>query len=108
MIDVVRQEVVATAFTWVIKIGTGVLTRSDASLDEDRIASLADEIRVILDSGRKVVIVSSGAIGAGVGQLGLRHRPKDLPHLQAAAAVGQSYLMRAYDESLRKHGYRAA
>jgi len=54
------------------------------------------------------VIVSSGAIGAGLGQLGLSKRPRDLPHLQAAAAVGQSYLMRAYDDAFRRHGYHAA
>src|SRR4029077_16010299 len=60
------------------------------------------------ETGRRVVIVSSGAIGASLGQLSLKKRPSDLPHLQAAAAVRQSFLMRAYDEALRKHGYHAA
>jgi glutamate 5-kinase len=55
-----------------------------------------------------VVIVSSGAIGAGLGQLSLKRRPSDLPHLQAAAAIGQSVLIRTYDEAFRKHGCHAA
>ena len=108
MIDPVRQEIIASAHTIVVKIGTGVLTRPDASLDVDRIQSLVEEVHKILETGRKVVIVSSGAVGAGIGQLRLAKRPSDLPHLQAAASVGQSYLMRAYDEALRRHGYHAA
>jgi glutamate 5-kinase len=108
MIDPVRQEIIANAATMVVKIGTGVLTRADASLDGDRIASLVDEVHEILKTGRQVVIVSSGAIGAGIGQLGLTRRPKDLPRLQAAASVGQSYLMQAYDAALRRFGYHAA
>jgi glutamate 5-kinase len=108
MIDPVRQEIIASAHTLVVKIGTGVLTRPNASLDVERIYSLVEEVHKILETGRKVVIVSSGAIGAGIGQLKLAKRPTDLPHLQAAASVGQSYLMRAYDEALRRHGYHAA
>ena len=108
MIDPVRQEIIASARTIVVKIGTGVLTRPDASLDVDRIHSLVQEVHTILETGRKVVIVSSGAIAAGIGQLRLAKRPSDLPHLQAAASVGQSFLMRAYDEALRRHGYHAA
>jgi glutamate 5-kinase len=108
MIDPVRQEIIRTAHTIVVKIGTGVLTRDDATLDTDRVASLAEGVHKFLETGRKVVLVSSGAIGAGLGQLNLKKRPDDLPHLQAAAAVGQSFLMRAYDECLRRHGYHAA
>ena len=55
-----------------------------------------------------MVVVSSGAIGAGMGLLGLKARPTDLPHLQAAAAAGQAHLIRLYDDCLRKHGYHAA
>jgi glutamate 5-kinase len=55
-----------------------------------------------------VVVVSSGAVGAGIGLLGLKGRPRDLPHLQAAAATGQAHLIRLYDDCLRKHGYHAA
>src|SRR5262245_54094743 len=108
MLDPVRQEVVTAAHTIVVKIGTSVLTHADGTLDIDRVRVLVDDVSKMLETGRKVVIVSSGAIGAGLGQLALKRRPSDLPHLQAAAAVGQSYLMRAYDEALRKHGYHAA
>src|SRR5262245_34727296 len=108
MLDPVRQEIINAAHTIVIKIGTGVLTRSDATLDVDRVHALVDDIARVIATGRRVVIVSSGAIGAGLGQLSLKRRPSDLPHLQAAAAVGQSFLMHTYDEALRKHGYHAA
>ena len=59
-------------------------------------------------TGRRVALVSSGAVGAGIGQLGLTRRPDNLRQLQAAAAIGQAYLIRAYDEGLRRHGRHAA
>jgi glutamate 5-kinase len=61
-----------------------------------------------MDRGRKVALVSSGAVGAGMGQLGWKRRPDNLRQLQAAAAVGQAYLIRAYDEGLRRHRRHAA
>src|SRR4029077_7057284 len=56
----------------------------------------------------KIALVSSGAVGAGIGRLGLGKRPTDLRQLQACAAVGQNFLMRAYQECLEKHGVHAA
>src|SRR5262249_13362112 len=108
MIDPVRQEVIALAHTVVVKVGTNVLTTSDGTLDPVRVQSLADQVERIRDGGRKVALVSSGAIGAGVGRLGLGRRPTDLRHLQACAAVGQSFLMRAYEECLAQHGLHTA
>jgi glutamate 5-kinase len=108
MLNLVRREVVQTARTIIIKVGTSVLSKEDDSLDEERLAGLASQIHLIHQSGRKVVMVSSGAIGAGIGLLKLDRRPDDLPHLQAAAAVGQAHLIRRYDDCLRKHGYHAA
>lgn len=108
MKSLVRQEVVTSAQTIVIKVGTNVLSRDDDRLDIDRIAGFAEQIHRIRQSGRRVVMVSSGAVGAGIGLLGLSGRPKDLPHLQAAAATGQAHLMRTYDDVLKKHGYHAA
>jgi glutamate 5-kinase len=108
MIDPLRQEVVATAHTIVVKIGTNVLTAADGVLDRVRVRALADQVQRLRAAGRKVVLVSSGAIGAGVGLLGLGKRPGDLRHLQACAAVGQSVLMRAYQESLAAHGVHPA
>jgi glutamate 5-kinase len=108
MLDPVRQEVLALAHTIVVKVGTNVLTRSDGRLDLERVAGLAEQIHRVRQTGRKVVLVSSGAIGAGVGRLELGKRPTELRLLQAAAAVGQSALMGAYEDCFRRHGYHAA
>jgi glutamate 5-kinase len=103
MIDPVRQEVIALAHTVVVKVGTNVLTREDGTLEPARVQALADQLQRLRAGGRKVALVSSGAIGAGVGRLGLGHRPTDLRQLQACAAVGQSFLMRAYEDCLAAH-----
>ncbi len=108
MIDPVRQEVIALAHTVVIKVGTNVLTAGDGTLDPPRLQRLADQIHRLMKAGKKVALVSSGAIGAGVGRLGLETRPSDLRHLQACAAIGQSFLMRAYQERLDPHGINTA
>jgi glutamate 5-kinase len=108
MLDPVRQEVVALAHTVVVKVGTNVLTRADGALEPARVQALADQLHRLRASGRKVVLVSSGAIGAGVGRLGLGRRPAGLPQLQACAAVGQSLLMRAYEDCLAKYGIPTA
>ena len=104
MIDPVRQEVIALAHTVVVKVGTNVLTADDGTLDLKRVEALADQLHRLRQNGRRVALVSSGAVGAGVGRLNLGRRPADLPHLQACAAVGQCYLMRAYEECLARHG----
>lgn len=106
--DLVRDEVVLSAHTWVVKVGTSVLTGPDGILDPARIGHLAEQICAVMATGRRVALVSSGAVGAGIGRLGLRGRPDNLRQLQAAAAVGQAYLIRAYDECLRQHGRSAA
>ena len=108
MENLVRREVIDTAQTLIIKVGTNVLSRDDDSLDEDRIACLAEQIHHVRQTGRQVIVVSSGAVGAGMGLLGLASRPTDLPHLQAAAAAGQARLIRLYDDALRPFGYHAA
>lgn len=108
MIDPLRQEIVTGAETVVIKVGTNVLAGGDGRLDTERMRHLADQIARQTRAGRKIVLVSSGAIGAGIGRLGLAARPTDLRHLQACAAVGQSFLMRAYEECLQPHGLHAA
>jgi len=106
--NLVRREVIETARTVVVKVGTHVLSRDDDSLDVERVKTLSEQIHRIRESGRRVVLVSSGAIGAGMGLLKLPKRPSDLPHLQAAAAAGQAHLIRLYDDCLRQHGYHAA
>jgi glutamate 5-kinase len=106
--DLVRDEVVLSATTWVVKVGSSVLTGLEGTLDPARTDQLAEQICQVIDSGRKVALVSSGAVGAGMGQLGWKKRPDNLRQLQAAAAVGQAYLIRAYDEGFRRHGRHAA
>ena len=108
MNDILRQEIATAAHTIVIKVGTRVLTNRDGTLDINQIAWLSEEIHQLLKIGRKVVLVSSGAVGAGMSQLALSQRPRDLAQLQAVAAVGQTKLIEAYDRRLRDHGRHAA
>lgn len=108
MTDLLRQEIATIATTLVVKVGTRVLTRSDGRLNEERIAQLAEELHQVISSGRRVALVSSGAVGAGMGRLGLSSRPTDLAQLQAVAAVGQSLLVEAYERNLRPYGHHAA
>ena len=108
MTDLLRQEIAALATTIVVKVGTRVLTREDGQLDPERIQQLADQVDHVMSAGRRVVLVSSGAVGAGMGRLGLKKRPTDIAQLQAVAAVGQSILVEAYERSLHRHGRHAA
>jgi glutamate 5-kinase len=103
-----RQQIAASAHTIVVKVGTRVLTHENGTLNQERIDRLAEEIHAISAAGRRVVLVSSGAVGAGVSLLGLKSRPADLARLQAVAAIGQPHLIEAYDRTLARHGRRAA
>ena len=108
MLDPLRQEIAATADTVVVKVGTRVLTRPDGALDPARVVAIAEQLAELLAAGRRVVLVSSGAVGAGIGRLQLKRRPSDLAQLQAIAAVGQSCLIEAYNRALESHGRHAA
>jgi glutamate 5-kinase len=104
----VRRSAFDASRTVVVKIGTNALSRPDDTLDLDRISSIADQLVRLRQTGKKVLVVSSGAIGAGIGLLGLKERPKELPHLQATASVGQAHLIGAYDAAFQRHGLRAS
>ncbi len=108
MTDLLRQEIATAAHTIVVKVGTRVLTGAEGLIDQQRIAALAEELHQLMVTGRKVALVTSGAVGAGLGQLQLAKRPTNLAQLQAVAAVGQSHLIEAYDRGLRAHGRHAA
>lgn len=108
MADAARAEIIARADTVVVKVGTNVLADATGAIDRKRIQSLAEQLTRIRSGGRRVALVSSGAIAAGIGRLGLGKRPTDLPHLQACAAVGQCALMQAYQDALSQHGTNAA
>jgi len=82
----------------VVKIGTSTLAHATGHLNIRRVEELCKVISDIKNAGHEVIIVSSGAIGMGIGKLGLRERPTDIPTKQAAAAVGQCELMYTYDK----------
>lgn len=96
------------AHTIVVKVGTNVLTYENGTLNHDRLKGLAGQLHRLRQQGKQVVLVSSGAIGAGIGLLKLPGRPTDLRRLQAAAAIGQCALMAAYEEYFRPFGYHAS
>ena len=107
-IDPNRKSALDAAKTIVVKVGTRVLSRSDGTLDRERIAILASQLCHVIDSGRTAVLVSSGAVGAGIAKLGLSERPRGLADLQAVAAIGQTDLIEAYERAFSKNGRHAA
>jgi glutamate 5-kinase len=89
----------------VIKIGTKVIAGHDKSLDKVLLKNIVDQIADILDKGLKVIVVTSGAIGSGMGLLGMKNRPVKLEELQAAASIGQSSLMHLYSSYFKERGF---
>lgn len=93
----------------VVKVGTGVLTRSeDASLNEAALVRLVTELAKLIEAGHKVVLVSSGAVGSGVSALKLGVYPEELATRQACAAIGQTRLMHIYETLFHHFGVHAA
>ena len=92
-----RQEVLKSVSRIVVKFGTGVLTDSRKQLDPAQMEQLVAQVAAQRKAGREIVVVTSGAVGAGMGALGYEKRPTDLAELQACAAVGQSRLMTTYE-----------
>lgn len=100
--DAARPDI-ATSPRTVVKIGSSSLTRNGL-IDDARIAALTAAIAATVNSGRQVLVVSSGAIATGMAPLGLPKRPRDLATQQAAASVGQGLLIARYTEAFRAHG----
>ncbi len=92
----------------VVKVGTSVITKPDGTLDSRCMQDVARQCCNIMKHGRMVTLVTSGAIGSGVKELGLKELPKDIPTRQGAAAVGQSILMEEWRKSFKKSGARVA
>jgi glutamate 5-kinase len=92
----------------VVKVGSSILTDTGPSLKPSRVAAVVRDICQALQMGHQVVLVSSGAIAAGMGKLGLRQRPRDIRLKQAIAAVGQSSLMWAYEKAFQEAGRKVA
>lgn len=102
------RERLANARRWVVKIGSSLLTDEGRGLDHALIGAWAEELAGFIDEGLEVVLVSSGSIAEGIVRLGWRDRPSAVHELQAAAAVGQMGLVRAWETGLERHGTRAA
>jgi glutamate 5-kinase len=104
----VRRELLKDVSRLVVKLGTGVLTDSRKQPDPAQLEQLVAQVAEQRKAGREVVMVTSGAVGAGMGALGYEKRPGELAELQACAAVGQSRLMAIYEELFGKHGLHVA
>lgn len=92
----------------VVKVGTSTLAHSTGHLNIRRVEELCRVLSDLKNAGHQVVLVSSGAIGMGVGKLGLKTRPTDMPGKQAAAAVGQCELMYTYDKLFGEYNHTVA
>jgi len=103
-----RHEILGKVNRIVIKLGTGLLTDAQNHLALRQIEGLVAQVAALHAQKKQIIIVSSGAIGAGMAELGLKQRPKRLDELQAAAAIGQSKLMAVYDELFGKFGITVA
>ena len=88
----------------VVKVGTSTLTHSTGKLNLERIERLVSELAEFAKQGKEVILVTSGAVGAGMELLGLTEKPKTIPEKQAAAAVGQGVLMHTYEKFFSEHG----
>ncbi|MBV9104684.1 MAG: glutamate 5-kinase [Verrucomicrobia bacterium] len=93
----------------VIKFGTGILTKSSGNaLNPRQLRRLTGEVADVVRAGHQCLLVSSGAVGAGLRLMGLSERPNDLPSIQACAAIGQSRLMQLYETLFQRHGFHVA
>lgn len=103
-----RQELLKNVSRIVVKLGTGVLTDSRKQPDLAQMEQLVAQVAAQRKQGREILMVTSGAVGAGMGALGFERRPIELAELQACAAVGQSRLMAIYERLFEKHGLHVA
>lgn len=88
----------------VVKVGSSTVTTSESSIDQSYIDDLARQLSYLSSQGWQIVLVTSGSIACGLGLLGIKKRPTDMPTLQAAASVGQSELIEAYAKAFGTHG----
>src|SRR6476620_4339338 len=101
-------SVLTQARRLVIKVGSSLVTNQGHGLDHEALAKWAEQIAELKRRGREVMLVSSGAIAECMQRLGWKRRPRELHHLQAAAALGQMGLVQAYESCFRTHGLHAA
>ena len=101
-----EREEIAQARRWVVKVGSALLTDDGRGLDEVMISGLVEQLVLLRQRGCEVVLVSSGAVAAGIVRLGWTARPHLVHDLQAAAAVGQSILVRSDENAFNRHDIR--
>lgn len=102
------REAIADARRLVVKVGSSSISTAQSGLDLDKMAILVSALAARHAAGRDVILVSSGSISAGMAPLGLVRRPRDLAHMQAAAAVGQGLLVQHYAELFESYGIMSA
>lgn len=102
------RQAIAKSKRIVVKVGSALVTNNGSGLSQDFIAECARQIAMLQQSGREIVLVSSGAIAAGMQRLGWSRRPNAMHALQAAAAVGQMGLTQAYETVFASHGLKSA
>ena len=105
---VAERSEIAEARRWVVKVGSALLTDDGRGLDAAMIATLVEQLVALRQRGCEVVLVSSGAVAAGIVRLGWSARPHLLHQLQAAAAVGQSVLVQGYENAFKQYGIATA
>lgn len=98
------RENLGNAKRIVVKVGTSTLTHATGKLNLLRIEKLARELSDLANQGKQIILVTSGAVGAGMDRLGLKEKPKTIPEKQAAAAVGQGILLHIYEKMFGEYG----
>lgn len=99
-----RKQWMGNVRSMVVKVGTALLTRDRGRLDHALIGHIASQLATLHERGIRLTVVSSGAVGAGIGRVQLAGRPRSMPMLQATAAIGQPALMSLYEKSLARRG----
>ena len=103
-----HRDILKSASRLVVKLGTGVLTDSQKLIDPAQLEQLVAQVATLRKAGKEIVVVTSGAVGAGMGVLGYENRPTNLAEKQACAAVGQTRLMAVYEKLFAQHGLHVA
>lgn len=103
-----KRQQVSQGKRWVVKVGSSSVTKNGRGLNMEAIADLASQLAKLVNSGKEVILVSSGAIAEGMNRLAWEKRPHAVYELQAAAAVGQMGLIQAYESCLQKHSLHSA
>lgn len=104
MAEDIHRELISKVHRIVVKVGSSSLTQPSGQLDPFCMSKLVSDIVKVLDSGIDVVLVTSGAVAAGTGRLGLKEGPRNMPEKQAAAAVGQGFLLQTYEQLFNQYG----